>query len=665
MKRRLIRLISILLALISAFSLIGCKNGGGEVDSKSYVLADGGKSEYKILISANASVVEGTASRELQKYLNKIAGVTLPIVTDNVVKVSVYEKYISIGETALKQKAKIDNQDMNIDGYVLKTVGETLFIVGQQGAGTLFGVYGFLDDYLGVKFLTADYEYVPTTQKIEINSIDDREIPDISNRTSFADTTECDKFFNAKLRSKAYRLGDCIELGGKYGDLHKLGVHSLGTFINIAENIGAHPEWWTNPNDTSDRNVPCFSNGVNIETGRLIDEKEDEVETYLEAVIEKFKTLILKTNNPIEYYVLGQPDSQKLCDCNKCKEQLVTVDGNRSAQFMIWANAVAWEIEEWINENYQTDERLTVNGVKKQVNFLRVAYQWSVIAPVKKDASGNYVPINDLCKPRSNMGVYFIPITGCFMHGLFDDNCDTNKNTVGLYFKQWMSICNTFAVFDYCEDYHNYLNWFPNLSSFANNLRIYVEAGVTGYILEGGLGGSGAFYQQNLMSWVGTKLMWDSSLNMMDLVSEFNKYYFGEEAGKIVDEFVVYMQANSEAYSALKKKCVNPYGSFTSKEALNEIYLARCYDYIERIENVYENSNLSDKEKEEYYKHLEKLSIQVDYMKYVNYDSVSFVDEQTKYDFMTAFFDKCERVGVLEFTEKGPSLTKLRKQLGY
>lgn len=664
MKKLFVRVISVLLALVSAFALVGC-NEQPKKENRTYVLADGGVTEYKILVSAESSTVEGTASRELQKYLKQITGVMFPIVTDDSVRISVYEKYISIGETALKEKANINNKNMNSDGYVIKTVGETLFIVGERGAGTLFGVYGFLDDYLGVRFLTADYEYVPQTQKITIDSIDDREIPAIANRTSFADTTECDKFFNAKLRSKAYRLGDCIELGGKYGDMHKLGVHSLGTFINVAENIDAHPEWWGYKLDTSDRNVPCFSNGVDIETGRLIDQKDGEVETYLEAVIEKFKTLILETPNPLEYYVLGQPDSQKLCDCSKCKEQLVTVDGNRSAQFMIWANAVAWEIDEWINANYKTDSRLTVNGQKKQINFLRVAYQWSVIAPVKDDGRGGYEPLNELCKPRSNMGVYFIPITGCFLHGLLDDGCELNSKTVGLYFKQWMSICNTFAVFDYCEDFSDYLNWFPNLSSFANNLRIYVDAGITGYILEGGLGGSGAFYQQNLMSWAGTKLMWNPNLNMMDLVSEFNRYYFGEQAGKIVDEMVVYMQSHSEIFGEQNKKCVNPYGSFTSQQALNEIYLERCYSYLDKIEKVYKNSNLSAKEKEEFLKHLEKLSVQVDYMKYVNYDSVSFVDEKTKYDFMTAFFDKCERVGVLEFGEAGTALTQLRKQLGY
>lgn len=666
MKKHIIKILTLALTFLIAFGAVGCTSSVTPPPTGHGIkITEEGRSDYKILVSANASIVEGTASRELQKYINQISGATLPIVSDNTEKISVSEKYISIGETKLKDKAKIDNSDLNLDGYVLRSIDNTLFIVGQEGAGTLFGVYGFLDEYCGVKFLTSEYEYIPKNETLKFNVIDDVEIPAISKRTSFYDGTKYDKIFNAKLRSMSYHQGDYTEVGGKYSDTFKLGVHSLGTFINVAENITAHPEWWGYKPRTDDRNTPCFSNGVDLETGRLIDVTETEIDTYLEAVIEKFKTLILETDQQVEYYVLGQPDNQELCTCQKCKDQLKTIGGHRSAQFMIWANAVAWEIDEWIEANYKTDSRLTVNGVKKQINFLRVAYQWSIAAPVK-EVNGKYEPINELCRPRPNMGVYFIPITGCFIHSLLDENCATNSIGVGLYFKQWTSICNRLAIFDYCEDFHDYLNWFPNLSSFQTNLRTYIDAGVEGYILEGGLGGSGAFYQQDLMAWVGTKLMWDPNQNMMDLISEYNKYYFGEEVGKIVDEMVAFMQANSEIYSVNNKnQCTGAYRSFKNKDALNARFLTKCYEYLGKIENWYLNAPISQSERDKCLSRLEKLSVQVDYMKYKNYDAVSYVDEATKYDFMVKFFDKCERVGVLEFTEKGPLNSVLRKQLGY
>ena len=43
----------------------------------------GGKSDYKIVISAEASTSEQTAARELQQYIEKISGARLPKLTES------------------------------------------------------------------------------------------------------------------------------------------------------------------------------------------------------------------------------------------------------------------------------------------------------------------------------------------------------------------------------------------------------------------------------------------------------------------------------------------------------------------------------------------------------------------------------------------------------
>ena len=678
MKKLLIKLMAFALIIACTLGVVACGSStppeGGPSET-SITLVESGRSNYKIIIPEDPSPVEKTASGELQKYIKLMTGAKLPIVNENAVKLSVYEKYISIGETKLKEKANINNKNLNSDGYVIQTVADTLFIVGENGSGTMFGVYGFLDDYCGIKFLTAAYEYIPEKTTLALPEISDVQIPAVANRTMFADNTEKEKIFNYKLLSKAYRLGDCIELGGKYGDMHKLGVHSLGTFIYSKDYYDYHPEWWGNKEDYTDRNVPCFTNGLDLDTGRLIDDPAidpdidntdgEVLKYYLEAVIKKFKRLVLATSNPVEYYVLGQPDSQTLCSCQNCLDQLETLDSSRTAQFMIWSNAVAKEIDEWIEENYQTDPRLTVNGERKQINFLRDAYQWSIAAPVKKDAKDNWVPYNELCRPARNMGVYFIPITGCFLHSLLDESCTTNQTTVGLYFKQWMSICDSFGVFTYNTDYRNFPAWFPCLSAFSDDIRSYVDAGITGLIMEGALAGGGTYYQQDMMTWTMAKMLWDPTQNYMDLVSEFNKYYYGEEAGKIIDDMVMYMQAHSEIYAAAENKYLGVYSGFVGVKCLTQPYIETLYTYVDRVKAIYDNSSMSAEEKEEFMLHLDAISVQVDYMKYKNYDQTFASTQQEKYAFMVQFFDKCERVGIKAFTEGGTSIQTLRQQQGY
>jgi len=56
------------------------------------------------------------------------------------------------------------------DGYVIKVVGDTLYIKGARVAGTSCGLYGFLHDFVGVRFYYPDdaFIYVPERKNISL-----------------------------------------------------------------------------------------------------------------------------------------------------------------------------------------------------------------------------------------------------------------------------------------------------------------------------------------------------------------------------------------------------------------------------------------------------------------------------------------------------------------
>ena len=84
------------------------------------------------------------------------------------------------------------------------------------------------------------------------------------------------------------------------------------------------------------------------------------------------------------------------------------------------------------------------------------------------------------------------------------------------------------------------------------------------------------------------------------------------------------------------------------------------------MRQVYENSTtLTAAQKEDYIFNLEHLEVQIDYMKYRNYDTVFEADAQKKYTFMKAFFDKCIRLDIKRFDEGGEFVSSIRKTLGY
>lgn len=655
--KRFSLMMGVLLAASIVLSACG-GNGGNTKEPETQpqeigYLIENGRTEYKVLLSASAGTVEETAAGEFVKYVRETTGVNLETVRDDTVSPLVSERYVSIGENRLEEKVKIAHDDLNGEGYVLKTVQDSLFIVGESEVGTLFGVYDWLERALGVKFLTTEYEYIPSLSQVVLYETDVTEVPAIASRSVYYEASAFDIYLPAKQRYSNYFAVDAGAVGGNYRDRWCWDMHSLGYIVPPAEYYDEHPDWFSQ----KENGVPCLSNGLN-DDGTL-----DNTDSYIRAAIAAVQTYI--TENPkVEYVILGQPDNPNVCNCKKCTEQLGKLEESRSAQFMLWVNAVAREVQNWLSEE----------GIEREIKFARTAYQWTEAAPVKQDADGNFIPINEAVVPREDVYIIFIPATGCFIHTVYDENCSVNSMGVGAYYKQWQTICNRFAIFDYNINYFDYLSWYPNLAAMQRNLRYYRDTGVNGYIMEGALGAKN-FYQQDMETWVLSKLMWNPDLELNSLISEFNRYYYGEEAGKIADDFVAYLQSHFYYQSVIQDKSgnglhTNIYAGYcpwlVSAETMNEVFLDTAYSYVRRMKAVWEaDGSLSQAKRADYLDHLEKFEVQIDYMKYRNYDAVFPADEEVKFAFMTEFFDKLKRNGIDRLQEGGVTAEELRKTLGY
>lgn len=145
----------------------GSDHGGSEVEEM--ILFEDGKSEYKIVYPDERTDAEEYAASVLRDYLFQISGVNLPVKQEKFVNYGENAKIISVGGTAYREQAGISALCDTIegDGFLIKTSGENIFIDGGNDRGTLYGIYEFLDKYLGVKFLTYDYTYVPKLARFD------------------------------------------------------------------------------------------------------------------------------------------------------------------------------------------------------------------------------------------------------------------------------------------------------------------------------------------------------------------------------------------------------------------------------------------------------------------------------------------------------------------
>ena len=55
----------------------------------------------------------------------------------------------------------IDIASLGKEGYVIRTVGNDLLIVGGALRGNLYGVYGLLEDHMGCRWFTPDCSRIP------------------------------------------------------------------------------------------------------------------------------------------------------------------------------------------------------------------------------------------------------------------------------------------------------------------------------------------------------------------------------------------------------------------------------------------------------------------------------------------------------------------------
>ena len=128
-----------------------------------------GRSDYRIVVDETAIPAEKTAARELQKYIELLSGVTLPVVGE----AQPDGRNILVGRSPevlrrLEGRPEIAGYLDKDDAVILKTFGDTLVVSGARPRGTLYAVYTLLEDYWGVRWWSPTEELVPERRELAV-----------------------------------------------------------------------------------------------------------------------------------------------------------------------------------------------------------------------------------------------------------------------------------------------------------------------------------------------------------------------------------------------------------------------------------------------------------------------------------------------------------------
>ncbi|MDD2706852.1 MAG: DUF4838 domain-containing protein [Verrucomicrobiae bacterium] len=446
-----------------------------------------GPDSHAIMISEDESLTERYAAKELQTYLELVTGCRLPILRDSEA-VADRRSFLVVGKSRLldEWKINVDWKRLGKEGIFIKTHGPHLILAGGQ-RGALYACYTFLEDYLGVHWLSTDCTVFPRMGMFDLGGIDKIHVPPLESREPFSfigkdgHWAACNKA-NGSMAGLS-RLSD--EQGGMIVYPKDRFVHTFYRLVPPERYFNEHPEYFAENNGKRHHGKShaqlCLSN--------------PEVE---KIVVEEAKRWIRETPG-VSIVSISQNDGGPGCECAKCKA-IDDDEGGAAGSLLRFVNRVAGRIE---------DEH-------PRVAIETLAYTYTRKPP-------------KITKPRPNVIVRLCSIECSFAQPL-----ETGGQNRGFReeVENWGGICRKLYVWDYVTNFRHYQMPFPNLRVLKPNIQFFIKNGVKGIFEQGCSETAGGEFME-LRSWLLAKFLWNPDEDFNKLLQTFLEGYYGGAAAFI------------------------------------------------------------------------------------------------------------------------------------
>lgn len=159
-------------------------------------LVQNGQPQAVIMTRPSAPGYIQLAAQEVQDHVQRMTGATLPTATVGSEGSYPGKRFIYVGTSSATTAAGISTTPLTIEHYIIRTIGSHLYIVGRDAGqddwtdltncqpGTLFGVYHWLEEVLGVRWIWPGESgvHVPTMTTLTVPSLDITFGPAMSQR---------------------------------------------------------------------------------------------------------------------------------------------------------------------------------------------------------------------------------------------------------------------------------------------------------------------------------------------------------------------------------------------------------------------------------------------------------------------------------------------------
>ena len=524
MYRHLITMLVLLLSALVAFPVSAAVPVGVN-------LAELG--DWDIVLAKDASPSEVYAAEEFKNFFAQASGINLPIASE-----SNGSCHIFIGSSRAMRASDVgfNTESFGEEDFRIIVRNNNIAIAGGRPRGTLYGVYTFLEDYIGVRFLTIDHTYVPKIGLWKtVDPVDRFYHPPLRFRWSYYGETNGESIFATRIRVNTVATDP--KLGGKTG--LNLINHSFYHHLSAEKYGKEHAEYFALVD--GERKLDMGGGGP-----ELCLTNPDVLRIVTDSVLND-----LRKDPNLKNISVSQNDNDKYCRCPRCAA-IDEREGTPMGSLLIFVNAVADEVAKEFPD----------------VMVGTLSY-WYTRKPPKT------------IRPRPNVQIQLCSIECCVLHSIDDPACEKNKQFCN-DLANWSKLCDNIAIWNYNVNFSNYLLPCPNLRVIESNIRYFTANNAMGLFMQAAGNTQGA-EMSDLRNYIITKLLWNPNLNVQKLMDEFLDLHYGRAAEPI--RRFVSMTHDKALASGLHPNCFGRAKDYAINESIAQAGIDAFTEAIKLAEN--------------------------------------------------------------------------------
>ena len=188
MKKKLCAILTTALAACFCLPAAACtptdEKGDAGIPDTDIVLAQGGTTEYSVVVSADAEASETYAAELLAEQFETATGAAIEVRTDGDASLNESAKLLSVGNTSILESSGVtlEKDELNEDGFKVKRFGNTVVMGGFNGRGTIYSVQEFLKQQFGYEVYAVGEVVIDTVETSMLKDFDMTEVPAFRER---------------------------------------------------------------------------------------------------------------------------------------------------------------------------------------------------------------------------------------------------------------------------------------------------------------------------------------------------------------------------------------------------------------------------------------------------------------------------------------------------